>query len=73
MKYTKLLLPLGAIGAALIYSSAFIVNQWEVALKLRLGEIARTDYEPGLHWLVPVINNVKTFDGRIQTLSLIHI
>ena len=69
MKMTKLLLPVAAIVAALIYSSAFIVNQWEVALKLRLGEIARTDYEPGLHWLVPVINNVKTFDGRIQTMD----
>ncbi len=69
MNMTKLLIPLGAIVAALIYSSAFVVNQWEVALKLRLGEIARTDYEPGLHWLVPVINNVKTFDGRIQTMD----
>jgi membrane protease subunit HflC len=69
MKMTKIAIPLGLIAAALIYSSAFIVNQWEVALKLRLGEIARTDYEPGLHWLVPIWNNVKTFDGRIQTMD----
>jgi membrane protease subunit HflC len=69
MKMTKLLIPLAAIAAVLIYSSAFIVNQWEVAIKLRLGEIVDTDYDPGLHWLVPIVNNVKTFDGRIQTMD----
>jgi membrane protease subunit HflC len=69
MKMTKLLIPLAAIAAVLIYSSAFIVNQWEVAIKLRLGEIVDTDYDPGLHWLVPILNNVKTFDGRIQTMD----
>jgi membrane protease subunit HflC len=69
MKMSKLFIPLGAVLALLIYSSAFVVNQWEMALKLRLGEIARTDYEPGLHWLIPIWNNVKTFDGRIQTMD----
>lgn len=69
MQSSKLLIPLAAVVALLIYSSAFIVNQWEVAIKLRLGEIVDTDYDPGLHWLMPVINNVKTFDGRIQTMD----
>ena len=69
MKTSKILIPLGVIGALLIYASAFIVKQWEVALKLRLGEIVDADYEPGLHWLVPIYNNVRTFDGRIQTMD----
>ncbi|MCU7915524.1 MAG: protease modulator HflC [Candidatus Thiodiazotropha sp. (ex Gloverina cf. vestifex)] len=69
MKATKLLIPVFAIVAVAVYFSAFIVNQWEVALKLRLGEIVDTDYEPGLHWMVPILNNVKTFDGRIQTMD----
>lgn len=54
---------------ALIYSAAFVVNEWETALKLRLGKIVDADYEPGLHWMVPIINEVKTFDARIQTLD----
>ena len=58
-----------AILIGIIYSAAFVVNQWEVALKLRLGEIIDTDYKPGLHWMVPVINQVEKFDGRIQTLD----
>jgi membrane protease subunit HflC len=69
MKATKLLIPLVAIGAIIVYASAFVVNQWEVALKLRLGEIVATDYKPGLHWLVPGIYNVQTFDARIQTMD----
>jgi membrane protease subunit HflC len=69
MKSVKLLISVAALAAVLIYASAFTVNQWEVALKLRLGEIVRTDYEPGLHWKVPMINTVKTFDARILTLN----
>ncbi|MEW8077272.1 MAG: protease modulator HflC [Candidatus Thiodiazotropha endolucinida] len=69
MKTPKLLIPVVAIGVIVVYTSAFVVNQWEVALKLRLGEIVATDYKPGLHWLVPILNNVQTFDARIQTMD----
>jgi membrane protease subunit HflC len=66
----KILAPIGLLALALvIYSSAFIINQWEVAIKLRLGEIVDSGYKPGLHFMVPIINNVKKFDGRIQTLD----
>jgi membrane protease subunit HflC len=61
------------IGAVLLggifLSTIFIVNQWEVALKLRLGEIVDDDYSPGLHFRIPVIHDVKKFDSRIQTLD----
>lgn len=69
MKMSKLLLPLGIIAALVVYSATFVVYQWEVAIKLRLGEIIDTDYDPGLHWMVPILNNVRTFDGRIQTMD----
>ena len=70
MGASRLFVPIGALILALVvYSATFIVNEREVALKLRLGEIVDTDYEPGLHFLVPVLNNVKTFDRRIQTLD----
>ena len=41
----------------------------ESALKLQLGRIVDADYEPGLHWRIPFIQEVKTFDRRIQTLD----
>lgn len=70
MGASRVFVPLGALILALVvYSSTFIVDEREVALKLRLGEIVDTDYKPGLYFLVPVLNNVKTFDRRIQTLD----
>jgi membrane protease subunit HflC len=70
MKPLKVLIPAGLLGLAVIgYAFTFVVNQWETALKLRLGEIVDTDYEPGLHFMIPVLNTIKTFDRRIQTLD----
>ncbi|MBV2092104.1 MAG: protease modulator HflC [Candidatus Thiodiazotropha sp. (ex Ctena orbiculata)] len=64
-----MIIPVVAVAAVFFYSATFIVNQWEVALKLRLGEIVATDYKPGLHLMWPIINNVQTFDARIQTMD----
>ena len=66
----KALAPFGVVALAfLIYVSTFTVSQWETAIKLRLGEIVETDYEPGLHFKVPGLNTVINFDRRIQTLD----
>jgi len=51
-------------------SSMFQVAAWEKAVLFRLGEIVRTDIQPGLHFKVPFINNVRKFDGRILTLDV---
>jgi len=58
-----------ALLAILVYASTFVVNEWETAIKLRLGEIVASDYKPGLHFKVPVLNQINTFDRRIQTLD----
>ena len=58
------------VGAlVLIYFSVFQVHEAERALKFRLGEIVRADYEPGLHFKMPFVNNVRKFDARVQTLD----
>lgn len=70
MNSLKVLIPVVALVVGLIvYSSTFVVYEWETALKLRLGEIIGTVEEPGLKWMVPVLNSVKKFDRRIQTLD----
>ena len=55
------------IGA--VTSSLFVVNQWELAIKLQFGKIVDSEYEPGLHMKIPFIQNIKKFDGRIQTMD----
>jgi membrane protease subunit HflC len=51
-------------------SMVFIVDEREVAIKFQLGEIVKSDYEPGLHFKAPwPVNNVRKFDRRILTLD----
>jgi membrane protease subunit HflC len=66
----KVFLPAAiALFALLVYASTFVVKEYETAIKLRLGEIVGSDYAPGLHLKVPLLNNILTFDARIQTLD----
>ncbi|MCF6299221.1 MAG: protease modulator HflC, partial [Thiomicrorhabdus sp.] len=63
---------LGILAAAVLFvgsNSVYVVNQWETAVVLRLGEIVKADVEPGLHLKMPFINNVRKFDSRLQTLD----
>lgn len=61
---------IGAVAfALLVYASFFIVAENEVALRLQLGEIKDADYDPGLHMKMPIVQNIVTFDKRIQTLD----
>ncbi len=69
MSKYKNFLPAILVSLLLIWSSTFIVNAWQTAIKLRLGEITDSDYAPGLHFKVPVLNEIKLFDRRIQTLD----
>ena len=60
------LIPIIAILAS---SSLYTVNETQVAIKLRLGEIVTIEEEPGLKYKTPFVNNVIFFDKRIQTLD----
>lgn len=51
------------------YFSMFRVHQWEKAIVLEFGEIKRSDYKPGLHFLVPIMDTVKVFDTRLLNLD----
>lgn len=49
--------------------SVFTVDEREKVILFRLGEIVKTDFEPGLYFQVPFFNNIRKFDSRIQTLD----
>jgi membrane protease subunit HflC len=49
--------------------SVFTVSESERAIKFQLGEIVKDDYAAGLHVKLPLINNIKHFDARIQTMD----
>ena len=50
--------------------SMFTVTETQLAVLFRLGEIVRTDFKPGLHFKVPFVNNVRTFEKRLMTLDI---
>lgn len=68
-----------AIIAALLMltmSSVFVINEGERGIVFQFSKIKRdsgTDvmkiYAPGLHFKIPVIESVRKFDARIQTLD----
>ena len=65
----RIIIILAVLVAILLSSSLYTVNETQVAIKLRLGEIVAIENEPGLKFKTPFVNNVVTFDKRIQTLD----
>lgn len=66
----KILLLITGLAVLVLASlSLFTVHQRERAILFRLGEVVRTDFKPGLYAMVPIWNNVRKFDARIQTLD----
>ncbi len=55
------------LAALLISSAAFTVKETDLAIKFQIGEIVKSNYQPGLHFMVPLVNNVRKFDKRIIT------
>ncbi|MGE4069701.1 MAG: protease modulator HflC [Lysobacterales bacterium] len=64
-----LILAISVAIVVLIGSSIFTVREDQYAVLFRLGEIQRTDFEPGLHFKMPFVNNVIKFDRRILSLE----
>jgi membrane protease subunit HflC len=59
------------IGFALLgaLNSVFVVDLRERALVKQFGEIVSTEFTPGLHFKLPFVQSVQTFDGRMLTLD----
>jgi membrane protease subunit HflC len=53
----------------IVGASVFTVSETEKAILFKWGKIERFDYEPGLHFKIPFINDVSKFDDRIQTFD----
>src|ERR1044071_8434286 len=56
---------MAVVAVLLIAMAAVTVRESELAIKFSFGKIVRADYEPGLHFKIPFINNVRKFEKRI--------
>lgn len=65
----KIIIPI-IILAILGYFSVFTVKEYEQAIVFEFRKIKRSDFEPGLHFKMPFINNVQKFEKRLLNLDL---
>jgi modulator of FtsH protease HflC len=49
--------------------SAYTVDQRQAAIRSRLGEVVAIQTDPGLYFRLPLIETIRTYDMRIQTLD----
>jgi membrane protease subunit HflC len=58
-----------AIAVLVLAMSVYTVDQRKAAIKFQLGEVISMQTEPGLYFMVPILQNVRLYDTRIQTLD----
>ena len=68
MPYPKITIPVLVI-LILGWLSVFTIDQREHALLRRLGNIQRADFTPGIHFKIPLIEQVLKFDRRLLDLE----
>jgi membrane protease subunit HflC len=51
----------------LVRASVFTVSEGQLAIKSIGGEIVDAKFEPGLHFRIPLVEEVSRFDKRIIT------
>ena len=57
------------IASVVAYFSLFRVQEYEQAIVFQFKEIQRSDYEPGLHFMIPVVNTAQKFETRLLNLD----
>lgn len=68
---TRIVVAIIAVVVVLVVASAslFTVGQEQRALVLQFGQITRVDVPPGLHFKIPLVQQVALFDDRLLTLE----
>jgi membrane protease subunit HflC len=60
---------IAVVVALIVAMSVYTIDQRKAAIKFQLGEVVAVQTDPGLYFLVPLMQNVRLFDTRIQTLE----
>ncbi|MDE0799639.1 MAG: protease modulator HflC [Rhodospirillaceae bacterium] len=57
------------VGAVVLMGTLFTVHQTQQAIVVQLGETKRVIVEPGLHYKLPLLQNVIYYDNRVLDLD----
>ena len=55
------------IMVLVVRASVFTVSEAQLAIKSVGGNIIESDYQPGLHFAIPLVQQISRFDRRIMT------
>jgi len=70
MRFTMPILAVVVAAILVLSQSVFTVAQTQAAIKFQLGEVIEVIDKPGLHFKLPIVQNVKYFDRRNLTLDI---
>mgnify|MGYP002851072010 FL=1 len=63
------LIILAGLILTLILNSIFVIDEKEDGIVFQFGEAIKSDLPTGLNFKLPIIQNVKKYDSRLQTLD----
>ena len=70
MNLKSLLTATVALAAVLlVWNMLFTVHETQRAILLRFGAVQEADLQPGLHWKLPIADEVKKFNGKVLTVD----
>ena len=60
---------LGILGGIVLVSGLRLIYEYERGLVFTLGKYSHVK-EPGLRWIIPIVQNLRKVDIRIRTLDI---
>ncbi len=66
----NLVFALSAIVLFILSGSFYILNETQRGVLLQFGKVVEADIRPGIHLKIPLIQQVRHFDGRLQVLDM---
>ena len=70
MNLKSLLAAIGVlVGVMLLWNVVYVVHETQRAILLRFGAVQQADLQPGLHFKLPIADEVKKFNGKVLTVD----
>ncbi|GLS24524.1 protease modulator HflC [Marinibactrum halimedae] len=60
---------IGVLALIIVANSIYIVKETERAVLLEFGRLSEPNIEPGLHFKIPMVQQVRKFDARVLTFD----
>ncbi len=57
------------LGIFIIFSPFKTIESGTVGIKITLGKFSKDELKPGLHFLIPVIQDIKVVDVKVHTIN----